>query len=1129
MAAGADHSLAITSDGKVFGWGSNQYGQLGSGLDGLSAPLAVPGVGVVPLPGQCVPGSALCGGEVYCADRLCLSSLFVPAVSRTLEVSRDFCLPGILTEICAGRPVCGLPVPGCFGPSWEMPESRIPGLDFSIFPLEAKLPPGTIARSVTAGDGFSGALAGDGRLFTWGANSSGQVGDGSYTRRRSPTPVNIPVSEGEKVEQLAAGGLHMLAVTSRGRAFSWGGNAGGALGNGSQKGSGSPAPVLLPLGSRAFALSAGGNHSVAVVTSTAGIPRPPKVQAEVVCAAGSSARSLVSWGRALPNSLPTVEYRVYRINGSEPADAQLVTVIEADPAIENSATRRYSFEDASAHDGSFGYQVAAANTEGEGPRSAAAWADLSPRPVFSKVDARNQMVRVAWNGPGPSHTAECLAADGFRIYRGLSKDGAKELVATIEPSAGKEKDDFLYFNFSDEGLVNNTTYFYQLGAVRETEIKSEPIAATPQAPVLFGWGANLHGEVGDGGRVDRTAMVASSIPRLPPGVVLVQVAAGARHSLALSSEGKVFAWGAGDRGQLGDGRVLPCRDCRSELPVEVKLPQSVTVTELAAGGDHSAALTEDGRLLAWGANDRGQLGDGTRNDRRSPVEISTGSAGSAAFVAAGRAHTLIVNGNGQVWAVGANDRGQLGNGTLADKTTLVRSGPPTAAGTGPEAPFEKVLAITAGADHNLAIDSNGTVFAWGANSKGQLGDGTLADKPFPGAVAMPPRGDALPTTCTVTCLPDPGYVAVAAGADHSLALGSGHQVLAWGSNQFGQLGIPPAQTPVASVASAAGAVLSPVPLSVNTPGHEAVAVAAGGFHNVVLARSGLALAWGKNDSGQLGIGSTRSTPVPTPVLFTPESRVSKISGELAGALSLGMNSSLMLVDQPPIQLLASGGGKGVHLDWVTPSSDGGALLKGYKIYRGVRPGGEEQAPIAQVGRRNSFLDSSAIGGKAYYYQVAPFNTVGDGGRSNEVEVLSMGSGAPQPLQGIQHTDPELPGGQASELPPSSASHESPAPQAGNAADAGFGSPGYAPLAAGPLGSGAAPPLAPWASAEAPDRPENMPIQLIDKLGRRFPELPPVGASVLLLGIAAAIGAASLAGLQRFERIIEPMRRAKPAR
>lgn len=258
---------------------------------------------------------------------------------------------------------------------------------------------------------------------------------------------------------------------------------------------------------------------------------------------------------------------------------------------------------------------------------------------------------------------------------------------------------------------------------------------------LLAWGSNRAGRLGDGTTVDRHRPVPVS---LPGGAAVTAVAAGDRHTVALTRGGAVLAWGAGESGQLGRGDTSG-----SATPVLVALPAGTRVTALAAGSDTTLALTADGGVLGWGVNGRGELGDGTTTGRDRPVATLLPAGFHAGVLSLGRSQALARSRDGHTllsWGRGAE--GQLGVGALADAP---RPAPVT---TGPgSAPTWTVVA--AGGDADLGVVTAGAPVALRI------------------APALPHVAVGTATTFTVTGV-DAGGVPLGPFAGATLTLDGGH-------------------------------------------------------------------------------------------------------------------------------------------------------------------------------------------------------------------------------------------------------------------------------------------------------------------------------------------------------------------
>jgi alpha-tubulin suppressor-like RCC1 family protein len=341
---------------------------------------------------------------------------------------------------------------------------------------------------------------------------------------------------------------------------------------------------------------------------------------------------------------------------------------------------------------------------------------------------------------------------------------------------------------------------------------------TPPASAAVGgtaWtvGQGDQGQLGSGARANRGSFGQAVGP-----VDVAQVDGGRDHVIARDGNGSVWTWGNGALGSLGLGTT-------ADALTPKKVPGLSGVRQVTAGHYHSLALLPDGTIRSWGGNEFGQVGDGTTTNRLSPVVVG-GSAtplSNVVEVAAGRDFSLAIKSTGVVWAWGGGGNGELGNGT----TPLSRPQPARVAS------LTGVVTIAGGRNHALALLSNGSVWAWGLNSSGQLGDGTRTSRSTPVKVS----GVA-------------NAVAIAAGADHSVAVLSDGRVLTWGEGESGQLG---------SGSTADRLTAGPV----TGLGGVAIKTAdCGRDHTLLIARSGRLWSFGKNDYGQLGDGSNtqRLTP-----------------------------------------------------------------------------------------------------------------------------------------------------------------------------------------------------------------------------------------------------------------------------
>ena len=360
---------------------------------------------------------------------------------------------------------------------------------------------------------------------------------------------------------------------------------------------------------------------------------------------------------------------------------------------------------------------------------------------------------------------------------------------------------------------------------------------------LWAWGENEGAQLGDGTTTDRKTPT-----KISSSLGWATVAAGHDHSLGIKIDGSLWAWGLNDHGQLGDGTTTGRKK-------PVAIAAGTKWVAVSAGFRYSLGIKTDGSLWAWGINDKGQLGNGTDTERHVPTRVLSSYEWVA--VSAGDSHCLGITSQGFLWAWGSNMSGMVGDGTTSNRDKPKRVGDPD----------YLWAAVSAGSWHSMALRTDGTLWTWGNDSQGQLGNGTAGSQTTPKQVGT-----------------SSNWVALAADGRHSLALGKGGTLWAWGENNVGEVGD--------------GTTVdrkSPVQVGTAT---KWMAVSAGWRFSLGL-RDGDLCSWGLNDVGQLGLGSTTNKSIPTnclgnvkpPTTTTSSSSSSSGSGGSTGSSEASTDSS----------------------------------------------------------------------------------------------------------------------------------------------------------------------------------------------------------------------------------------------
>ena len=651
LAAGERHTCAVRTGGAVVCWGADDTGQLGDG-GGPDRPTPVPVGGVA-------GATAVAAGAGFTCALLADRSV-----------------------ICWGDDSDGEIGDGAAAAS-PRPPTAVVGL--------------SNVRVLSAHWQHACAVRTDGSLVCWGSNTSGQLGDGTLINRPQPTPV----PDVQNVVTVTTGLSHTCAMMA-GAISCWGSNSQGQLGS-NNGGATAPvtAPLLVPIVTDPIAIAAGAQHTCAV-----------RLNGQVLCWGQNSTGQLGEGSMSsLAEPVPVTNLSGGRLVA---AGATFSCAVTGDGAV-------FCWGDD--HDGQLGtghdvVQTRPVIVPGRADGIAAGGAHTCAVGRGATADSADAFVcwgsdqagQLGDNGdddraqPGPIELPLAPRAIAAGALHSCAVDSSAALWCWGRGSSGQ----------LGPGHLVDTPFPVQVALPTGTSAAVAPAAGDAHSCVLVSpadglgdeilcFGDNSHGQLGDGTLTGRATPAAA--PLGAAGTRASAVVAGGAHTCALDVDGQIWCWGRGDSGQIGDGAAVD-----RPTPTVVPLPSGTPAAALAAGAAHTCAVDQMGTVYCWGANDRGQLGLGAAGANLPTPTALAPLAGPAAGVSAGGAHTCATVVGGAIWCWGANESGQLGDGTTIDRATPVA----VAGATG---------TVSAGGSHTCAATADHIVRCWGADTSGQLGDG----------------------------------------------------------------------------------------------------------------------------------------------------------------------------------------------------------------------------------------------------------------------------------------------------------------------------------------------------------------------------------------------------------------------
>lgn len=571
--------------------------------------------------------------------------------------------------------------------------------------------------NVAAGESHSLAIKADGTLWAWGWNVYGQIGDSTNVNKLSP----VMISNDSNWVDIAAGKWHSIGIKADGTIWGWGNGGYGAIGNGVHKSE--IVPKQIGIENNWVTIASGFHTSYAIKADGTlwawgnnssfqlGINNNISKKYAPV-----KVDSSTNWISVNGNFLSAIALKadgtLWTWGGNAPKPVKYGSDTDW-IAIDNGASHSFAIKS----DGSlWGW----------------GWNYYGQIGDSTTIDV-----------PVPKHIAVndkwVAVKSGYHFTWGINANGA--VYVWGDNSRGQ---------FGNGTVSNSLT-------PQKTHVTDEWLTVAGGGNhnigiradgTLWSWGMNTHGQLGNGTTTDTNIHV-----RIGVAGSWKQVAAGQFHSLAINSDGTLWAWGQNTYGQLGDSS-----NTNRIAPVQVRKDNKWV--SICAGLAHSLGIKADGTLWAWGNNKFGELGDSTTTNRNTPVQV--GKDNDWLSIAAGADFSIGIKSNGTLWAWGDNADGELGIGTFMGKKIS-----PVQVGTD-----NNWVSVNSGTDHTIALKADGTVWAWGDDQWGQVGNNP------------PNRFQRTPNQVGT----DNTWASLATGSNHSFGIKANGQLWTWGWNAHGQTG-----------------------------------------------------------------------------------------------------------------------------------------------------------------------------------------------------------------------------------------------------------------------------------------------------------------------------------------------------
>lgn len=646
------------------------------------------------------------------------------------------------------------------------PSSTTGGSGGSTAPTE----PVTGFKTLAVGDNYTCAIKKiDNSLWCWGQNSGQQLGSGSAEDQSTPIPIEIT----KTWAQVEGGAQNTCALSMQNKLYCWGLNANGEVGN--QSRTLTPIPTLIGVDTWT-SISLGKNHVCGIKSDN------------TLWCWGSNANNQLGVSTAPltyasnPTQLPYADWIAISANGDHTCGIRHETTVN--------------------------------NTLwcwGKNDQGQLGLGDTATRNVPTKVGTDTDWLAVS---TGAEHTCAikttgtlwCWGANNFgQLGKNVPDPNGADPKLTSPTQVGSD---------TTWSILSN-------GGYHTCAIKSDN--------TLWCWGNSDYGQIG----VGVTAPVAT-LQKVASSVGVKRVASGASHTCAINSSDKLYCWGLNIQGQLGLGSMI-----NTSSPTNIT---ALAWKQVDSGAGHSCGILDDislgGVIYCGGLNQYGQLGDGTVQNRAQLIEkLNLATQPAWKQLSTGANHTCAIKSDDTLWCWGDNGQLQLGRPSALTYTYWSPAQESSAVNTW--------QFVSAGGSHTCGIKTNNTLWCWGNNSDGQLGDNTLVSN------AVPQQENSAATN----------WSTVSAGDKHTCAI-KNNTLWCWGDNASGQLGDNTINTPVSVPKEVC---IDTAVTCAHAP--DWIKVSAGGLHTCgirhnVITNDNTLWCWGEDNKGQLGNGAGGNTLIP---------------------------------------------------------------------------------------------------------------------------------------------------------------------------------------------------------------------------------------------------------------------------